>query len=93
MAAVFIARDDVEACIRLVEGQSLPLDMEPWRDGLLRRLRAALAEGPGFINAESLLSQVAKTMKYGYWRGPNCWQGVDFSRSLKEAIEEWAEGK
>lgn len=35
---------DAEACIRLIEGVSLPLDMEPFRDGLLARLRAAIEE-------------------------------------------------
>lgn len=40
-----VALHDIEACIRLIDGMSLPTDMQPWRDGLLKRLRKAIEEG------------------------------------------------
>lgn len=36
---------DAEACIRLIRGVSLPADMQPFREGLLTRLRDAIEEG------------------------------------------------
>ena len=34
--------DDIEACIRLIDGMSLPADMQTWRGGLVDRLRKAV---------------------------------------------------
>lgn len=35
---------DLDAIVRLIDGQSLPADMQEWRRGLLGRVRAELAQ-------------------------------------------------
>lgn len=42
-----VSLDDIESCIRLVRGTSLPEDMQAWRDGLLRRLQQVVDEPTG----------------------------------------------
>lgn len=41
---VTIGLMDAKAASRLIEGMSLPMDMQPWREGLLRRLNRAIWE-------------------------------------------------